>query len=499
MRFEKSAALLLLSIVMLLAIEFLLFDYTVDDIWIMLRHSLNFATGHGAGWNPDDPDPTESYSTFSWFILAAFAYLINADAVLFLKFIGIASSIANLVLTYLIATNLTKDKILGAGAAAFLSIIPAYSLWAVTGLETQLATLFFLLGIYFLSKNNLSRKTVAMSATAFCLMALTNIMGWLVSALFFLYIIMKKEYKMLPYFLVPYVLLFLPVLAWRWMYYGYPLPNSFYFKATGLNLIHPIISALYLLPFIAFAALSWKEALGKLRPLAVVVFLWFLLSAFTNDIMMVPIRFFIPVLPIIIIFSAIGLWKAVDYANRRTGMAKILLLLVIIFVLMNPVQPVGRMPLFKNPVYSLPEEVASMELNKELFRGYGKVATWISENSNENDVIALSEGGYLPFHMNRTAVDLSGLADKRIAHNGFSTEYLDSRKPRYIILLGNSSDVSTSYTETFQETLIDTEYFKEKYSLVKSEFIISHNFFKRDIWLLIFERIPAMQAGSLDS
>ena len=123
--------------------------------------------------------------------------------------------------------------------------IPGYACWASGGLETQLFTLLSTLAIggylhaVLTEKESYNTPLIGIGV-AIGLAALTRPEGYLLCALIGLHRLIlkiqrrewlpkKEEWKMLLIFL----LLTVPHVVWRRLYYGYYVPNTFYIKSSG--------------------------------------------------------------------------------------------------------------------------------------------------------------------------------------------------------------------------------------------------------------------------
>jgi hypothetical protein len=86
-----------------------------------------------------------------------------------------------------------------------------------------------------------SEKTGVLSAVCFALAAMTRPEGVLLfatAALFRGVLNISREWRFLPrrqevLWLLTFLVLFLPYYIWRWRYYGWPFPNTFYVKTSG--------------------------------------------------------------------------------------------------------------------------------------------------------------------------------------------------------------------------------------------------------------------------
>jgi len=118
----------------------------------------------------------------------------------------------------------------------------AYACWCSGGLETQLFTFLVTLGFDLVLAEVTMGKGCA-SAAAFAFAAMTRPEGamfFALASLFRLLTNLRRERRLLPrkfelVWLGLFLALFVPYFAWRWHYYGWPFPNTFYVKSSGAS------------------------------------------------------------------------------------------------------------------------------------------------------------------------------------------------------------------------------------------------------------------------
>src|SRR5262249_250082 len=116
-----------------------------------------------------------------------------------------------------------------------------YACWSSGGLETQMFTFWVLLAFYF-SRHEADPPSLRHAGWALALAAMTRPEGLLVAAVLGIHRVAgtnirertgrrpsRDELLAIAIFLA----LWAPWFAWRWWYYGYPFPNTYYVKAAG--------------------------------------------------------------------------------------------------------------------------------------------------------------------------------------------------------------------------------------------------------------------------
>ena len=190
--------------------------------------------------------------------------------------------------------------------------------------------------------------------------------------------------------------------AWRWSYFGYPFPNTFYAKvgstgtqvARGLGYVvdaaRALAPLLILLPIMSAA--GWR----KHRELVVLLVLFVVYTAYIvgvgGDIMPAE-RFFTPVLP------ALCLLGAASLASLRRGSQVVGLLLAVGY---------GVTLMFTTNVTTIRSDVIAVN---------GKVVgEWLRDHAPRGSTVALNSAGATVYYSKLRAIDMLGLNDLHIAH-----------------------------------------------------------------------------------
>lgn len=211
-----------------------------DDIFIGFRYIQNFLDGHGLVYNVGER--VEGYTDFLWIMLISFFTWLKVDPLFSVQALGILSSIGTLILFSIITyklTNQSKNFIV-----PFISLSLAlnydYNVWATSGLETSffcflLSTAFY---IYFFSSLSEKRKKI-FAGLFLCLALLTRPETILIITLANMLILaqqIKSRIKIskiisdILLFNLCIILIYIPYYIWRYRYYGFPFPNTYYDK-----------------------------------------------------------------------------------------------------------------------------------------------------------------------------------------------------------------------------------------------------------------------------
>jgi arabinofuranosyltransferase len=260
-----------------------LMDYTMDDAYITLHFARNLALGNGITWyGPDGYDAVEGSTSFAWMLsLALFYLLAPGSAMTLAKAAGLVCWVAT---TWLVVREVRRnhDRLVAWIAAAPLVMGTPVILNVVSGMETSLAMLFVLLTHLFAYRALLEyrRGFLGPLALAALLACLTRpdfapcLVAMAVGA-----IAVRRRWPDTSEWLAFALCLALPGIvyfAWRWSYFGHPLPNTFYIKATGVN-FEALVSVVSFFPFLALpsflgvALMASRPGPGRQRALFSVI------------------------------------------------------------------------------------------------------------------------------------------------------------------------------------------------------------------------------------
>jgi hypothetical protein len=220
------------------------------------------------------------------------------------------------------------------------------------------------------------------------------------------------------------VALYGPYFLWRWSYYGYLLPNTFYAKvgstwaqlARGVNYLldaaahDPLLIAGVLGGLLAWLGLR-RAAPGQGRVLLLIGGVVALVLAYIIAVggdWMPGRRFVVPLTPLLALLAA---WGAASLARRGPHWRVVALLVVAVLV----VGQVRTLPADTSREYSL------IWRQDYLLRRFREIGRWIHANTPPDTVIAVDCGGAIPYYAQRPTIDLLGLNDEYIAHQPSET------------------------------------------------------------------------------
>ena len=214
----------------------------LDDAYISYRYARNLVEGLGLVYNAGER--VEGFTNPLWTLLVAAGLALRLDAPAVGHALGLASAAGLLVATAVYAaTGLARERTLPAAAATGLVLVsPAFAGWATLGMETPL---FALLATAALAAHARGRTgwTTALAGLA----TLTRPEGALVAAAVYGSDLLAARRGGRPALAralrapLVYAALLAALTSLRLVYYGAPLPNTFYAKVGGL----PVAGGLY--------------------------------------------------------------------------------------------------------------------------------------------------------------------------------------------------------------------------------------------------------------
>jgi arabinofuranosyltransferase len=242
--------------------------------------------------------------------------------------------------------------------------------------------------------------------------------------------------------LLPFALFYLTYIFWRYTYYGFFLPNTFYVKVgwsmmqfrRGLRYAGEFLFPAFgiLLPALAALWLRRWRILAEgfyLLPLLAGIFILYVI--FVGGDSMPAFRFLTPILPLLCLISALGLIQLIRVRD-------LLLLTCAAVISYNVILTYRDWDIYP---HILSDRVAY----------YGQDAgIWLASHTVPDAVIATNTAGSIPYYSRRRVIDMLGLNDRHIAHREIATmgqgspghekgdgQYILARRPD-IIQFGSS-------------------------------------------------------------
>lgn len=395
-----------------------LWPFTVDDTFITLRYARHIAAGLGPVWNAG-PVHDEGYTSPLWTILLALPHLLHVDAEAAAKWLGLAAHLGTIVAVAALARTglraLAPDT--GwrwAGAVALLYALSApVAVHAVSGMETAAFTLAL---------------TLLALACARALQPGRPPRPWVLASLALVTGLLRPEGHVLAAVMIVGTLLLLPRgtrtpiarasllvwvlpatlwMAWRWSYYGLPLPLPFYVKVAQAAPFAGLPRVLeFLLEFGLPLALLLPVGLvpppRPLRPALLSALVLLVAYVVPEHLMGYHFRYLVPAAPVLFAVSAAGLARWETHGAKRPSPGR--------------VATAGAFALFSGMWLCShhPAVIASRRTYAECFdRAHRAVAASLAALPPGR--LAISDAGIIPYRTDWPALDLVGLNDRHIA------------------------------------------------------------------------------------
>jgi len=425
-----------------------------EDAFISLRFSENLAAGHGFTWNVGAP-PVEGYTNFLWVVLCAGAIKLGLNPLLFAQAIGVASGIGLILLTYHAGRELLGwPEPVALVPSLLLACAGPLATWATSGMEMTLFA-FLAFASTFVIARAWQRREPRDAYGAALLLFLTTLSrpeGLIIATVLFgLSVLLARfERKSAPPGLAAasliFVALFAAYFAWRYQYFGYPLPNTFYAKTGGgsaqvirgaiLAFIFYMQFAMPLLPWLLVAAWEggiptgvrvWQALVHDARLLLFGGALLVSYTAYTIAVggdYMAMHRFYVPVLPFLYLLSAACDAPQFPRAVRRPQTGAFALILAITTAgTFFPSTPLER-AFFASPPQQHGDQrgvlierwhVARLSVIGKFFRGYRR---------DYSESLATNAIGCIGYYSDMVVYDVHGLVDTHIAHLAAPSDFI---------------------------------------------------------------------------
>ncbi|MCI0448936.1 MAG: hypothetical protein L0Y79_04005 [Chlorobi bacterium] len=450
------------------------FDFIQDDSYITYRYVKNFTEGNGLVFNTGEK--VEGYTCFLWVIILSFVKVLGFNFISASQTLGIISSLLTLFITYRISSkifpknrdtfyNLTFSLI----AVLLVAVNGSFAYWTVSGMETGLFGFLVTLGVYlYLAENKNKKPSLPLSSIVFLLAAMTRPEGNLIFAITVLHkiiIILKSKSSdsqskakilisknNLLWFAI-YIIPALIFMFWRYSYYGYLFPNTFYAKTgssleyfkTGLDYFWQFAKdyGLYgVLIALTLVNLKKKERLFDILYLLMIFFIFCVYVIFIGGDVLRPNRFFVPIMPVFFILVQEGLNELISLLDKKRSF--------IYDTILGLAFAVGFSYYTYKNEYEQIKKFAFTE--KGLVEKMMLTAGWLKTKQTDAGrplVVAATTIGAVSYYSEVTLIDMLGLTDKEVAHNpqpiaeissrevgwrerNYNVGYILSRKPDYI-------------------------------------------------------------------
>ncbi len=321
-----------------------------DDIFIALRYVQNLVGGNGLVYNKGER--VEGFTDFLWIMLVSFFTWLKRDPTITVQVLGILSSIGTLILSSLMVYKIAKHNrvFLIPFITLALALNYDYNTWATSGLETSFFSFLLCSAFYvFFFTSIKETKRYMLTGLFLCLAMMTRpdtlLILFLANLLFACNLFFQKKelvtiIKTLLFFNLAVIIIYIPYFLWRYNYYGYIFPNTYYdklgnesFYSKGFQYIwlyfkpHFVSILAIILPFFIVLPLIKNKFIKNLKVFLsdkmncaflvstkiVILYLIFFVAKVGGDFMYA--RFIIPIAPFLYFIIFYSITKLVKHKN----------------------------------------------------------------------------------------------------------------------------------------------------------------------------------------
>lgn len=442
----------------------------VDDALISMVYARRLATGDGLVFNPGER--VEGYTNFLWTVTLAPVYwlsrLMHGEFVDWCVGASVLVSAIDLGLVALVARRLWGDRILPLALALGWCVLDnSYTVWAMMALEGHYVALWVLATLAAWTSSLRHREL----ATGLCLAAVPMarpdgalFVGAfaLSEALHVLAPLVKRDRVLAARRLRALALaggvaaaVFGAYFAWRWRYYGWPLPNTYYLKLgsssfdgtkRGLEYLKGFLDERADLPLLALLAVPFLRN-ASLRTLALWVVVHLVYVAKVGGDFYPGHRFLVPLIPALALLVGHAVFAFGDFARRprvahllgRASASGALCALSALYV-GGALSELWAIGVKKGPIAL---EIRAWRHKVDEQRRY---MSWLARHSSPDETICVGDVGSAGLYANLRVIDYYGVIDAYVAHQESpllgrgkaghektaDVDYVLSRRPKYI-------------------------------------------------------------------
>jgi hypothetical protein len=452
--FNRNRNLLLplvASVVFLLAWVYLFNGLMYDDSYIAFRYSHNWAAGHGPVWNIGE-DPVEGFSSFAWVLIAAILEIIGLLPDFIMRWVGVLTWVVSMTLLVprlvdMVSGEQTDRFAKITKGLAILSLIAnaAIGFQAFHGLETALFSFAILLFVYQALRSRSLRDYLWLSAASLLLFSIRPDGAAIILPVWgILFLFDSHARKNVFLGGLTMIALIAAYTAAKWAYFGYPFPNTFYIKEAteqlaGKSYVIDYVTVLApLLVFLVYAAgrvglvraLTDKAFMLLITPAALFTAAYVGIDPILGNIY----RFLIPTLPLFILaglrmYSLANGQRAETPEMEKPRVAFASEAFWFFALALVTVNALFNVKVYLN--YPFLQNYLGVSDETRQLRGRQLEA---ANRLSPAPLLATGDVGALPYFSDLPTLDIIGLSDETVAHEGLTHAYLAARQPDLLIL-----------------------------------------------------------------
>ncbi len=216
--------------------------FFIEDAGISFAYAKHFAEGEGFVTYPGG-ERVEGFSNPLWTFLMAACHFVGLSVWVSAKVWGAILGILTLPFVYGITRRANVSYKLAMLAPLLLVISPNYVIWCGAGLENALYGFLLALGLWRLLYEGDNQDARPWSAFVFCLVCMTRPEGVMYALLaavaMTVFSVVDRRWLRIPVWLAVFAIPFGLYQWWRFEYFGWPYPNTYYAKLGKGNRFRP--------------------------------------------------------------------------------------------------------------------------------------------------------------------------------------------------------------------------------------------------------------------
>jgi hypothetical protein len=435
---ERAGRLALLSVALLFALWGLCYIYRTstvvagsrmfllwDDGMISMRYARNLAEGHGLTWNPDG-ERVQGITNLGLTLVMALIHLLPVSlwhTSLVYQLLSLAMAAACVPLVYRLSFALFREQAVAVGASLATALYAPFAIWSLQGADVPAVALPVLAAVVWVVEAESQGRP--WPARAFPLLALAILVRPDATVAYAVVLASAgREGTDAATFRRGCLLLLLTwagLLAFGYLYYGDPLPNTYYLKATGsprLLVLQSglrqtvtfiaVVSPLLVLLMVAALVPRVRRDRALALPAAIV------LSAFAYNVWVggdwidrLPSRFVAPVMPIFIALLMGAWWRLCRALGEAAAGAGSWLFAAGALALGLQLNPPGALAEW----LSFPAGT----LFKEQNANQARLGLYLRGHTEPGTTVAFHWAGTAAYLGERPGIDVLGKSDRHIA------------------------------------------------------------------------------------
>ncbi len=448
----------------------LYYQDVVDDAMTSMQYAKQLALGHGLVFNVGDR--VEGYTNFLWVVFMAPIYalcsLLHVQFVPVVVHVNAAIAAGIVALTYRIGAKLWGPGHLATWTAVALCVVDnSFTVWAALGLETHFLGLWMLAALA-LAMSGVRRRAVLTGvmlaaahltrpdAALFCIVLVATELSEAVWA-WRRHQIVAARRSLIDGAVMggTWIGIYAVYFAWRYWYYGFPFPNTYYLKlagsidawARGLEYAKSFFEVRAWVP--AFATLGLLGVRHKaVRALAAYVAIHTAYLIYVGGDFFSGHRFFVPLIPqfaLLVGAGLAGLWDVSKRGLARRWLSRVGIGLPVVQGFSAAMVLLALAVIWKRGLALGPLKGEILEF-RDTMRGNTSMSRWLGEQRRPGDSIATCLIGHTGFYSDMRVIDVCGVIDVATAHAEVaqfghgkaghekiaSLEYVLAQRPTYV-------------------------------------------------------------------